>query len=164
MRYEPSLQRIVAATGRASAALTVAFAAGEAAATFARRGGFVTRTAGGATTAFEAAETRDAAARTLSGCTRDGGALPASGAAFRLRGGVGVRWDEGTTAAGRGGGGELAGSLSAGADAGAGGVGVAPDCAAAEFAAAKSIMDATILMDVMVSPSWCCCTSCSSWR
>jgi hypothetical protein len=124
VRYVPSLQRAVAPTGRDSAELTVAFADVAAAATVVRRGGFATRVAGGSAPG-SAAEARNAAARVLSARAfgAAGFAISAPGAGFNESGAVGVRCDAGTAAAGRGGGGALGGSLTAGAVAGAGGVG-----------------------------------------
>jgi hypothetical protein len=125
-----------------------------AAAAFARRGGAATRPAGAAAVTAAAA-VRALAARVLSGRTRLAGTDSPPGAALSAIGGVGVRCEAGTTGAGRGGGGELGGDLSAGACTGAGAAGAVPDWACATCAAPKTIMDAAIRMRLMVSPSWC---------
>jgi hypothetical protein len=86
---------MVAPIGRDSAEFTVLAIAGEAPAAGVRRGGDATRAAG-ANVAISAADLRAAAARTLSGCTFDGEARAAFGAAFKFSGGVGVRCAAGT--------------------------------------------------------------------
>jgi hypothetical protein len=153
---------MVAPMGRESATFTLFALDGGATTAGVLRGGAASRCGVAAAIAADCA--RSLAARALSGFTLEAGATPAPGAAFKLSGGVGVRCADGISGAGRGGGGELGGNFSAGAGAATSGVGVVTDCAAAACATPTRIMSAASRGLVMVSPSSCCCTQCSSWR